>query len=331
MLGYLLRRMAVMAVLLLVLSVVTFLLFSAVPTDPASLTCGKSCTPAIIAANRQRLGLDEPLWLQYWHFLAGVLAGRTYGSGAASIDCAAPCLGYSFRNQATVTHLIAMATPVTAQLAIGAFIIWMVAGVGTGVVAALFSGRWPDRALTAVALVGYSLPVFFIGLLMLVFIVIRWRLLPYPHYEPPLQDPVAWWQTMLLPWFALAIVYAAFYTRLVRSEVLTALGADFVRTARAKGVPEKVVVTKHALRAGLTPIVTAAGLDLAGVLGGAVITEAVFNLPGLGKLAVASVVEYDLPVITGVTLMAAAFIIIANVVVDVLYGFIDPRVRLTAN
>jgi peptide/nickel transport system permease protein len=319
-----------MVVLLLVLSAVTFLLFSAVPTDPASLTCGKSCSPSIIAANRVRLGLDQPLWIQYWRFLSGIFGGRTYGAGAATIHCPAPCLGYSFRNEATVTHLIATATPVTAQLAIGAFVLWMAIGVGTGVLAALYAGRWPDRLLTSLALVGYSMPVFFIGLLMLVFIVIRWHLLPYPHYTSLFQDPLAWFQTLLLPWLSLAIVYAAFYTRLVRSEVMTSLTADFTRTARAKGLAESVVVRKHALRAGLTPIITAAGLDLAGVLGGAVITEAVFNLPGLGKLAVSSVVDYDLPVITGVTLIAAAFIIIANVVVDVLYAWIDPRVRLTA-
>lgn len=328
MLPYIVRRIAVMAAMLMVLSLVCFLLFSAVPTDPASLTCGKSCTPAIIAANRVRLGLDEPLWLQYWNFLSGIFTGRSFGSGSASISCPAPCLGYSFRNQDTVTHLIASALPVTGQLAVGAFLLWMLIGIGTGLLAAVNAGRWPDRLLTGLALVGYSLPVFFIGLLMLVFIVIRWRLLPYPHYAPPLADPIAWLQTMLLPWMALALVFAAFYTRLVRSEILSALSSDFIRTARSIGVPERTVIRKHALRAGLTPVVTAAGMDLAGVLGGAVITEAVFNLPGLGRLAVSSVVEYDLPVITAVTLVAAAFIIVANLVVDLLYAAIDPRVRL---
>ena len=320
-----------MLLMLVVLSAICFLLFSAVPADPASLTCGKSCTPAIIAANRVRLGLDQPLWMQYWTFITGIFAGRTYGSGAAAINCVAPCLGYSFRNQDTVTHLISQALPVTAQLAVGAFLLWMLVGIGTGLVAAVNAGRWPDRLLTGLALVGYSLPVFFIGLLMLVFIVIRWHLLPYPHYSSVSQDPVGWLQTMILPWIALAIVFAAFYTRLVRSEVLTALNSDYIRTARAAGIPQRVVVRKHALRAGLTPVVTAAGMDLAGVLGGAVITEAVFNLPGLGRLAVSSVVEYDLPVITAVTLVAAAFIIVANLVVDALYAAIDPRVWLAGS
>jgi peptide/nickel transport system permease protein len=146
-----------------------------------------------------------------------------------------------------------------------------------------------------------------------------------------LVDPIGWLQTMILPWIALAIVFAAFYTRLVRSEVLTTLNSDYIRTARAVGVPEGRVVRKHALRAGLTPVVTAAGMDLAGVLGGAVITEAVFNLPGLGRLAVSSVVDYDLPVITAVTLVAAGFIIVANLVVDILYAVIDPRVRLAGS
>jgi len=330
-LGYVARRAVVMLLMLVTLSAICFLLFSAVPTDPASLTCGKSCTPAIVAANRVRLGLDQPLWTQYWSFLVGIVTGRSYGSGAASIACPAPCLGYSFRNQDTVTHLIAQALPVTAQLAIGAFVLWMLIGIGTGLIAAINAGRWPDRLLTGIALVGYSLPVFFIGLLMLVFVVIRWRLLPYPHYSSLLVDPIGWLQTMILPWIALAIVFAAFYTRLVRSEVLTTLNSDYIRTARAVGVPEGRVVRKHALRAGLTPVVTAAGMDVAGVLGGAVITEAVFNLPGLGRLAVSSVVDYDLPVITGVTLVAAGFIIVANLVVDILYAVIDPRVRLAGS
>lgn len=323
---YFLRRLAVTVALLLVLSLVTFMLFNVVPTDPARLTCGKSCTPAIVEANRHRLGLDQPLVTQYLQWLRGLVAGRSYGEGAATLDCPAPCLGYSFRSGDTVGRLIAHALPVTVSLALGAFIVWMVLGVGSGVVAALTHRRWPDRLLVTSALVGYSLPVFFVGLLLLVFIVIRWHWLPYPTYTPLLADPLGWAESLLLPWLAVATTYAAFYTRIVRSEVLDVLNADFIRTARAKGVPTPTLLLRHVLRAVLTPVVTAAGLDLAGLLGGAVITEAVFNLPGLGRLAVSAVTDYDLPLISGVTLVAATTVLLMNFAVDLLYARLDPRV-----
>ena len=324
--GYALRRVLVALGLLVVLTAITYLLFNAVPTDPARLTCGKSCTPAIIAANRVRLGLDEPLVAQYLHFLGGLVAGRDYGSGTAAFHCPAPCLGYSFREGETVLHLIGQALPVTLGVAAGAFVLWMALGVLSGVYTATHRGRIGDRVVMGLALLGYSLPVFFIGLLLLVFVVIRWRLLPYPSYAPLQQAPLQWLQAMVLPWLSLAVVYAAFYTRLVRSEVLDVMNQDYIRTARAKGVPERPLLWRHVLRAGLTPIVTAAGLDLAGLLGGAVITEAVFNLPGLGRLAISAVTDYDLPVITGVTLVAASFVILANLIVDLAYARLDPRV-----
>ena len=179
-----------------------------------------------------------------------------------------------------------------------------------------------------ISLVGYSLPSFFIGLVMLFFVVIKWNLLPYPSYVSPFVNPVQFFQTMLLPWIVLAILYAAFYMRLTRNQMLDTLGEDYIRTARAKGLQERVVIRRHGLRAGLTPIVTAAGLDLAGLLGGAIITESIFSLPGIGTLAVSSVVDADLPLIVGITLVTATFIIVANLIVDLLYAVIDPRVRL---
>lgn len=325
---YVIRRVALMVVMLFILSIVTFVLFNAVPTDPAALTCGKSCSPQIIEANRIRLGLDQSLYVQYFEWIKGIFVGRTYGSGTQTFDCSAPCLGYSFRNGEEVTTLITNAIPVTFYLAIGAFTLWMVGGIASGIYAAKKRGKWQDRAIMGITLVGYSLPVFFVGLLLLIFVVVRWNLLPYPDYYGPTEDPLAFFQTMLLPWIALAILYAAYYTRLTRTQMLETLGEDYIRTARAKGLPERVVVRKHAFRAGLTPIVTSAGLDLAGLLGGAVITEYIFSLPGLGRLAIGAVVEYDLPTITATTLVAAVFVIIANLVVDLLYVAIDPRVRL---
>lgn len=326
---YIVRRIIIMIFMLTILSIVTFLLFNAVPTDPARLTCGKVCTPEIVAANRIRLGLDQPLYTQYFEWIKGIFVGRTYGSGSATFECSTPCLGYSFRNGEEVTVMILDAIPVTMYLAIGAFTLWMLVGISSGIVAARHHGKWQDRTIMGVSLIGYSLPVFFVGLLLLVFVIVRWNLLPYPDYESPFDDPVAFFQTMLLPWVTLAILYAAYYARLTRSQMLETMGEDYIRTARAKGLSERVVFRKHALRAGLTPIVTSAGLDLAGLLGGAVITEYIFSLPGLGRLAIGAVTEYDLPTITATVLIAAVFVIVSNLIVDILYAAIDPRVRLT--
>jgi peptide/nickel transport system permease protein len=328
--AYIVRRLIAMVLMLIALSMITFLLFNALPADPARLTCGKACTPQVIEANRHRLGLDKPLYEQYIDFAKGIFAGRTYGSGTATFECNAPCLGYSFRKQAEVTDLIVDRLPVTAQLAMGAFIIWIVVGVSVGVIAALKRGKWQDRSIMGVALIGYSFPSFFIALLLIFFIQLQLELIPFVNYEPGMifTDPVGWFQVFILPWTALACLYAAFYARLTRNQMLETLGEDYIRTARAKGLAERTVIGKHGLRAGLTPIVTAAGLDLAGLLGGAVITESVFNLPGLGQLSIDSVLDADLPVITATVLVASAFVIVANLVVDILYAFIDPRVRL---
>jgi peptide/nickel transport system permease protein len=327
--AYLARRFALMILMLFLVTVAVFFLFSLVPTDPAALTCGKSCTPQIIEANRERLGLADPLYIQYWEFLKGIFVGRTYAEGTpVEFSCAAPALGYSYRKNECVTTLIVDRFPVTMQLALGAFVIWMVVGIISGIYAALRRGRWQDRTIVGLALVGYSFPTFFIGLLLLFFVVIQWQLLPFPYYVPFTDDPVRWFQTMILPWITIAMVFAAFYTRLTRTQMLETLGEDYIRTARAKGLSERVVIRKHAFRAGLTPLVTAAGLDLAGLLGGAVVTEAVFNLPGLGRLAIESVQDYDLPVIVGTVVVVATFVIVANLIVDLLYAAIDPRVRI---
>jgi peptide/nickel transport system permease protein len=316
--------------LLFVLSLTVFFLFQMVPGDPARLTCGKACTPAIVEANRHRLGYDDPPVTQYLKFVSGIFVGRTFSADSPDpVECHAPCLGYSFTRQEEVLSLIARAAPVTFWLAIGAFIMWLVVGISLGIFAALRRGRWPDRLIMGISLIGYSLPSFFIGLVLLFLVVIKWKFLPLPRYVSPFDDPIRFLQTMILPWIVLAVLYAAFYMRLTRNQVLEVLNDDYVRTARAKGLPERTVVVKHALRAGLTPIVTAAGLDLAGLLGGAIISENIFSLPGLGSLAVESIVNADLPLISGLTLLTATLIIFANLVVDMLYAVVDPRVRLT--
>jgi len=326
--SYVIRRILIGLMILVLLSMVVFILFDLLPADPAALTCGKNCTPEIIETNRVRLGLDLPLWQQYVEFVKGLFAGRTYGAGTATFTCTAPCLGYSFRRGEEVTPLILEALPVTIYLAVGAFVLWIIVGVLLGIFAALNRGRWQEKVTLGGALVGYSFPSFFIGLLLLFFVVIRWRLLPYPSYVPPTEDPVRFFQTMILPWITLALVFAAFYIRLTRNQMLETLSEDYIRTARSKGLPERTVIGKHGLRAGLTPIVTAAGLDLAGLLGGAIIVESVFSLPGLGRLAITAVLDADLSIIVATVLVAGSFIVIANIIVDLLYAVIDPRVRL---
>jgi len=328
--AYLVRRVLGMFLLLFLLSVTVFVLFSLLPGDPARLSCGKACTTSIIEANRHRLGLDDPVPTQYVKFVSGIFFGRTFSPESPQpIECEAPCLGYSFTRHEEVMSLISRSAPVTFFLAVGAFVIWIFFGLLLGIVAALNRGKWIDRLIMGVSLVGYSMPAFFIGLVLIFFVIIKWQFLPFPSYVQPWENPFQFFQTMLLPWIVLATLYAAFYIRLTRNQVLEVLSDDYVRTARAKGLPERRVVVKHALRAGLTPIVTAAGLDLAGLLGGAIISENIFSLPGLGSLAVSSITDSDLPIITGLTLLTAAIIIFANLVVDLLYAVIDPRVRIS--
>lgn len=326
--AYILRRLVAMAAMLVVLSVIVFLLFSALPAEPARLVCGKSCTPQVIQAIDHKFGYDQPLYVQYGKFAKGIFVGRTYGEGSAAFQCNAPCLGYSFLRNEDVTILIKDTLPVTAQLALGGFVIWIIAGVGVGIIAALKRGKWQDRTIMGVALVGYSFPSFFIGLLLIFFIQIKFGLLGFHSYTPIYENPGEWFKAYILPWITIALLYAAFYSRLTRNQMLETLGEDYIRTARAKGLPERTVIGRHGLRAGLTPIVTAAGLDLAGLLGGAIITEQVFALPGIGRLSVDSVTTSDLPVITGTVMCAAFFVILANLIVDLLYAVIDPRVRL---
>jgi peptide/nickel transport system permease protein len=326
--AYLVRRIGVGIGLLFLLSITVFFLFSILPSDPARLTCGKICTPELLQSNRERLGLDKPVVDQYETFVTGIFTGRVFDADSPDpIVCGVPCLGYSFTRHEEVTSLIGRALPITIWLALGAFVIWMVVGILLGIYAALRRGRWQDRTVLGVSMIGYSLPSFFFGLVVIFIVVIKFHILPFPQWVSPLEDPVRFFQTMILPWMVLAILNAAFYMRLTRNQMLEALGEDFIRTARAKGLEERTVV-RHALRAGLTPIVTIAGLDLAILLGGAIITESIFSLPGIGSLTVSSVNDSDLPLITGITLIAATFIIVANLFVDLLYAVIDPRVRI---
>jgi peptide/nickel transport system permease protein len=325
---FIIRRLFFAVVLLIAVSIFTYFLFALLPTDPAALSCGTHCKPETILANRVRLGYDKSTFEQYWLFLKGIFVGRDYGVGSAAFSCPAPSLGYSFNQHECVTSLIASTFPVTAYLSIGAFILWMIIGIGVGAIAALNKGKWQDRVATAFAAIGVSLPTFYFGLLALFSIVIWFQILPFPSYESPFDNFPAFVTAMILPWLVLAVISAASYTRLTRNGMLEAMNEDFVRLGVAKGLRQRVILRRYVMRQALIPIVTIAGLDFAGLLGGAIITESVFSLPGMGRMSIRAVVDSDLPVLVGTTMVAAVFIVMANVIVDIAYGFLDPRVRM---
>ncbi|MEU5807579.1 ABC transporter permease [Streptomyces sp. NPDC047718] len=324
---YLARRLLALAGVLLAIAAVTFLIFYVLPSDPAAAACGKTCSPERIADVRAYLGLDQPLWRQFGDFLTGIFTGRTLGTGQHAVRCDFPCLGYSYENSLPVWDLLMDRLPVSASLALGAAVLWLLLGLGAGVTAALRKDTATDKALMVGAVAAASLPVYFTSV-MLIYGVIRIAgLLPYPSYQALTDDPLGWAANLLLPWTALALLYAAMYARQSRGSMIEAMAEPYIRTARAKGMPERTVVVKHGLRSGMTPILTIFGMDLGGLLAGAVITESIFGLPGIGRLFYGALVSSDQPVVLGVTLLAAFFIVVANLVVDLLYAVVDPRVR----
>ncbi|WP_206664076.1 ABC transporter permease [Thermomonospora catenispora] len=334
MIAFLIRRIIGAVALLVVISMVTFAIFfllprlaGTTPDDLASRFAGRAPTPQTVQAIKERFGFDDPVPVQYGRFVKAIVLGDTYDTGTAKIDCPAPCLGYSFRTNTSVTEQLLDRIPVTFSLVIGAAVIWLLVGVSVGVLSALRRGTVFDRAAMVMALAGVSLPIFFTGLLSLTFVVHAWGLLPSVSYHSFTDNPVKWASSLILPWTTLAFLYAAMYARLTRAGMLETMNEDFIRTARAKGLPERTVVTKHALRATLTPLLTVFGLDLGLLLGGAILTEQTFSLKGLGRLALDGVIGSDLPVVLGTVMTAALFIVLANLIVDILYGVIDPRVR----
>lgn len=327
MLGYVVRRLLGVVLLLFVVSAISFGLFFLIPANPAQQACGKACNPERIAVIEHKLGLDKPLLTQYGQFLKGLVAGRDYGEGTQVTHCPAPCFGFSFTTDQPVWELIKDRFPVTLSIAVGGAVLWLAVGLSIGIVSALRRGTWFDKAAMTFALTGVSTPVYLTGIVALFFLSATWHVLPYPSYVAFTDDPLAWAENLLMPWFTLAFVFAAMYARLTRASMLETMGEDYIRTARAKGLPERQVVGKHGLRAALTPIVTIFGIDLGQVLGGAILTETVFGLPGLGQLALRAVFNTDLPIVMGVVLVAAFFVVIMNLVVDLVYAVLDPKVR----
>jgi len=333
--AFIIRRRVAAVGLLFIVSVVTFGIFfllprlaGATPDDLASRYVGKTANEQQIKDIAEKLGFHDPLVVQYGRFVKGLVAGSDYDYGPAVEHCPAPCFGYSYVDQIPVWPDLIDRLPVTISLAAGASVLWLVGGVATGVISALRRGTVFDRVSMGIALGGVSLPIFFTGLILLAIFSYKLQIAaPGGTYTPITENPGTWAYDLLLPWIALAFLYAAGYARLTRAGMLETMNEDFIRTARAKGLPERTVVLKHGLRSALTPIVTIFGLDLGLLLGGAVLTESTFSLPGIGKYAVDGIVNQDLPRVMGVTLIAAFFIIIANLIVDILYAVLDPRVK----
>ncbi|MGB0098874.1 MAG: ABC transporter permease, partial [Nocardioides sp.] len=304
---------------------------------PAKQACGKNCNEEQIEQTRVALGYDKPWVTQWSDFLVGVVQGRQYPADEELrannpnlvTDCEAPCLGFSFVNQQTVNTIIAGALPISASIALVALVFWVVGGVLFGILAAMTKGSFLDRGLVGLTLIAYAFPSFFIGKFLITYVSIKWGLVPYPAYQTVAEGGVSGWlSSLFLPALTLALLYLAGYVRITRSYVLESLSEDYIRTAKAKGLKSRVLITKHALRAALTPLVTMIGLDFATLLGGALITENIFAYNGLGVIALQAFNADDLPTLVGLVILTGTFVIVANIVVDILYAVIDPRVRL---
>jgi peptide/nickel transport system permease protein len=315
---YIIRRLLWVIVLLFVVSVVTFAIFYLFPSaDPAALRAGKSPNPALIAHIRHSLGLDKPFYVQYWRYIKGVIFHFDFG--------------YSYQNSQPVRQEIFKRLPATVSLTVGAVVIWLSAGLVIGIISAIRRRSVLDRATMVGALLAISAPVYWLGLVALYLFANDIGVIKIfdgsGTYTGLTANPGRWLGSLLLPWMVLAASFAAFYARLLRANLIDTMSEDYIRTARAKGLSERRVVLRHGLRAAITPIVTVLGLDIGTLLGGAVLTEIVFNIPGIGRFAYDGIINADLPVIQGTVLFGAFFIVIANLVVDILYAVIDPRVR----
>jgi peptide/nickel transport system permease protein len=316
--AFITRRIFGMLLVLLAVSFIVYLIFIVIPGgDPAIRIAGRTATAANIAAIRDKLGLDQNFIVQWWDMLKQLFTGQLI----------------SYYDGTNVVSQIKQGLPATFSLAIGAGIIWLGFGVLVGTISAVKAGRFSDRVITALALIGISMPVAWLGLLLRYFLAGErggLALFPDGGYVPLTQNPAQWFYHLLLPWFTLAVLFIGFYGRVLRSNVLDTINEDFVRTAKAKGLTSNRILVKHTLRASLIPIVTLFGLDFAAVLGGgAIITESVYSLHGVGWYAAQSIQTQDLPPLMGVTLYGAMFIVVFTLIVDILYAYLDPRIRLT--
>ena len=327
---FVVRRVLLAVLTLVAISMATFALFFLGPANPAGTMCGTGpiCTKAQEQRINESLGLSRPPVEQYVDFMKGVFVGRSVPYGDTPIECPAPCLGVSFRNGEPVMAILGRALPVTVSIVVGAAAIYWLVGVGLGMISAVRRGTVLDKAAVGFSLSFASLQIFFLGPLLLIAFVYGPDILPRPRWVSPIDDPAAWFGGMLVPWLTLGLINSAQYARLARAQMLETLSEDFIRTARAKGMPARLVYMRHAFRASITPLVTIGGLDVANQLGGVVITETTFGLFGLGRYAVTSAYNMNLPITMATVMLTATFIVVANLLVDLMYVVIDPRVRL---
>ena len=319
---YVIRRLLWAVVLFLAVTVVTFVIFFVIPVNPAAMVAGKAATPQEIQRVEAALYLNKPIYVQYWHFLSQLIFHHS--------------LGYSYGNRQPVNSIIAQAWPRTAAVVIGGAILWMLLAIPVGIYSALRPRSKVDRGAMLFVLAGISAHPVWIGYMLSLLVGYDLGWLPIQGYcnftgAAPGQlcgGPVDWFTHMILPWITFAILYSAFYVRMIRSSVMETLNEDYVRTARAKGAPESLVIRRHVLRNAMLPVVTMLGMDVAVALGGAVFVEYVFGLQGLGWWAVQSVFTFDLPTIMGTVVFASLAVIVLNLLIDLLYAWIDPRIRL---
>jgi peptide/nickel transport system permease protein len=317
---YIIRRLLWVIVLLIIVSAVTFIIFYTLPSaDPAVLRAGRSPNPALIAQIRHSLGLDKPVYVQYWRYIKGVVLHFNFG--------------YSYQYSQPVRTMIFQRLPATISLTVGAVVVWLLVGLPVGIISAIRSRSLLDRFTMGASLLAISAPVYWLGLVGLYLFA---NDIGKVHifdgsgtYTGLTSNPGRWFGSLLLPWLVLAASFAAFYARLLRSNLIETMSEDYIRTARAKGLTQRRVILRHGVRSAITPIVTVLGLDIGILMGGAILTETVFNIPGVGRLAYEGIINADLPVIQGTVLFGAFFIVIANLVVDIAYAFIDPRIRYT--
>jgi peptide/nickel transport system permease protein len=326
--GFALRRTVSAVLTLLALSVIIYVVFYATPGNVAQITCGPRCSPEQVHQVAQQLRLDDPLYLRYWHFLQGIVVGHDYSTGTSVEHCPAPCLGLSYQSDQQVTQIILNKLPVSLSLVLGGMVLWLLLGVGTGVLSAWRRGRFTERALTGLTLAGVATPVFVIGLVLMIVVCGQLELLPFPEYVSFSDDPEQWMWGLLLPWVTLALGEAAYFARLTRASMLETLAEDHIRTFRAYGVSERSIVGRHALRGALAPIIALNANDFGSAMGGAVLVESLFGLPGIGQELVHAVTVVDLPVVVGMVLVIGFFVVLANALADVLYAVADRRVVL---
>jgi len=328
MFGYIVRRLIAAFLVIVVTSLFVFALFAYGPSNPAAFFCSSNgrCTPERQALIEHQLGLDESFTTQYTTFVKGLFVDREIKMGA-TYECSAPCLGISYVDQTQVRQQIISKYPATLSLAIGGALIYLTLGITMGSLAARWRGGVADKSLVSGSLIISSFPYYVVCLLAWIYLYLIWGVFPQTQYVPLLSDPKAWAAGLLLPWLVLGVTSSTQYARYSRASMIESLGEDYVRSATAKGVSTNKAVFKHALRAAIVPIVTIFGIDFAFLLSGTVFTEKIFQIDGVGNLAI-NAIPNDFPVIAATVLVAAVLIVIANLVVDILYSMLDPRVRL---